>query len=204
MTIKLDLKGGKIVDITIVLGAIAGLLQLVAFVIYNKQIIHGTSQPNVATWTLWAYLTVLNVSSYAVMSNDWVKCILPAVSSAACLATFFFAAYKGKLSKLETWDSAALLIGIFAGFVWWYFSSAKYTNLILQGAAAISFAPTLRGVWKDPLKERALPWYIWSFAYVLNLIVISMRWRNQYEDLVYPVNCLILHAAVGLFARRKV
>lgn len=191
-------------DTAIALGVIAGLLQLVAFAIYNKQIIQGTSKPNAATWTLWSYLTVLNVSSYAVMSNDWVKCLLPAASSAACLATFFYAAYKGKLSKLESLDNATLLVGIFAGFVWWYFSSAKFANLILQGAVAISFAPTLRGVWKNPRMERALPWYLWSIAYVLVLVVITMRWRNQYEDLVYPINCLILHAAVGLLARRKV
>lgn len=190
-------------DTAIALGVIAGLLQLVAFAIYNKQIIHGTSRPNAATWTLWSYLTVLNVASYAVMSNDWVKCILPAASSAACLTTFFYAAYKGKLSKLESLDNVTLLIGIFAGFVWWYFSSAKYANLILQVAVAISFAPTLRGVWINPLIERAWPWFIWSSAYVLNIIMIVMRWRNQYEDLVYPINCLILHATVGLLARRK-
>jgi len=30
-----------------------------------------------------------------------------------------------------------------------------------------------------------------------------LRWQGQYQDLVYPVNCLILHAVVGVMARRK-
>lgn len=188
----------------IMLSIIAGLLHVLAFAIYNKQMIQGTSQPNSATWTLWTFLTVLNVSSYSVMSGDWIKSILPLASSIACILTFLFSLYKGKLSKIDPWDSVALSIGIVSGFVWWYFKSATYANLILQASVAVSFVPTYRGVWKNPLKERALPWYIWSFAYVLSIIVIIMRWKGQYQDLVYPINCLILHVVVGALTKRKV
>jgi len=192
------------VNSAIMLSIIAGLLHVLAFAIYNKQMIQGTSQPNSATWTLWTFLTVLNVSSYSVMSGDWIKSILPLASSIACILTFLFSLYKGKLSKIDPWDSVALSIGIVSGFVWWYFKSATYANLILQASVAVSFVPTYRGVWKNPLKERALPWYIWSFAYVLSIIVIIMRWKGQYQDLVYPINCLILHVVVGALTKRKV
>jgi hypothetical protein len=191
-------------DITILLGITAGLMHVLAFVLYNRQMPKGTSQPNSATWTLWTFLTVLNVSSYAVMSGDWVKSLLPLVSSIACIATFLFSFYKGKLSKIDPWDGLALGIGIISGLVWWYYKSAMYANLILQASVAVSFVPTYRGVWKDPMKERALPWYIWSSAYILSIIVVALRWHNQYQDLVYPVNCLILHAVVGLLTKRSV
>jgi len=192
------------VELIIALGISAGLMHIVAFVIYNKQMLQGTSKPNSATWTLWTFLTVLNVSSYAVMSGDWVKTILPLASSVACILTFFFSLYKGKLSKIDPWDGLALGIGIISGLVWWYFKSATYANLILQASLAVSFVPTYRGVWKEPLKERALPWYVWSAAYVLSIIVIVLRWKGQYQDLVYPINCLILHAVVGMLSKRKV
>ena len=165
--------------------------------------IRGTSQPNSATWTLWAFITVLNLVSYAVMSGDWVKSILPFASSLACILTFLFALYKGKLSKIDLWDGIALFIGIASIIVWWYLKSATYANLILQASIAVSFVPTYRGVWLNPLKERSFPWYIWSFAYSLNIIVIVLRWRDQYQDLVYPINCLILHALVGVLTKRK-
>lgn len=191
-------------EITICLGILAGLLHVLAFILYNKQMLNGTSQPNSATWILWTFLTVLNVSSYAVMSDDWVKYILPLASSISCILTFLFSLYKGKLSKIDPWDGLALGIGIISSFAWWYYNSATYANLILQVSIAISFVPTYRGVWNNPRKEKSLPWYIWSSAYILSIIVIILRWQNQYEDLVYPLNCLVLHAVVGILAEKNI
>lgn len=185
------------------LGILAGALHLVAFGIYNRQIFKGTSKPNAATWTLWAILTVLNFTSYKAMSGDWVKSFLPTASSLACVATFVVALFKGKLSRLNIYDSAALFIGLVAAGAWWYFNSATSANLIMQVAVLISFVPTYRGVWQDPKTEKALPWFIWSSAYILSIAVVVMRWQGQYQDLVYPVNCLILHAVVGVLARRR-
>ncbi len=164
--------------------------------------LQGVSKPNLATWTLWTFLTVLNASSYDVMSGDWVKSILPLASSVACILTFLFALYKGKLSKVDPWDGLALGIGVISALVWWYYKSATYANLIIQFSIAVSFVPTYRGVWRDPKKERALPWYIWSSAYFLSIAVVLLRWQS-WHDLVYPINCLVLHAVVGLLTKRK-
>src|SRR4051812_7178219 len=70
-------------DLTLQLGIAAGVLQLVAFALYNKQILQGTSTPNTATWTLWAFLAVLNASSYAAMTADLAKYFLPITSALA-------------------------------------------------------------------------------------------------------------------------
>jgi len=191
-------------ELALWLSIIAGLMHVVAFALYNKQMLQGTSIPNAATWTLWSFLTVLNVSSYLVMSGDMVKSILPIASSFACIGTFMFSLYKGKLSRVDIWDGSALAIGVVSGLVWWWYHSATYANLILQLSVAISFVPTYRGAWKNPANEKAFPWYLWSSAYILSIFVIVLRWRGQYEDLVYPVNCLILHATVGLLTRRKI
>ncbi len=190
-------------NFVIVLSFLGGFLHLIAFVIYIKQMLKGTSQPNTATWTLWAFLIVLNLSSYAVMSGDWVKAILPAAGAFASVSTFLFSLYKGKLSKLDRWDTLALGIGIVSGLAWWYFKSATYANLILQISILISFVPTYRGVLEDPRKERALPWYLWSTAYLVGMIVILLRWQNQYVDLIYPFLCFLLHAPIGLLTCRE-
>ncbi len=189
-------------DLAVSLAIFAGVLHIVAFAIYNRQMLHGTSVPNAATWTLWAFLTVLNASSYLVMSGDIVKTILPAASSLACILTFVYAGARGKLSRLDGWDRVALVVGLVSGFVWLRYHSATYANLILQISVAISFVPTCRGVWNDSRVERPAPWFIWSSAYVFSMAVVALRWRGQYEDLVYPLNGLVLHAVVGLLSMR--
>lgn len=187
---------------TMWLGIIAGLMHVVAFGFYNKQILRGTSVPNAATWTLWAFLTILNASSYAAMSGDMAKSILPIASSLACVLTFLFSLHKGKLSQIDAWDRIALVIGVVSGLIWWWYHSATYANLVLQLSIAISFVPTYRGVWKNPAVERAFPWCLWSSAYALSVVVIALRWEGQYQDLVYPINGLLLHAVVGLLTKR--
>jgi len=192
-----------ILDVTAkLLGITAGLLHIIAFVIYNRQMLEGTSKPNSATWTLWVFLTVLNATSYSDMSGDWVKNFLPIVSSAAVFVTFLVALFLGKFSKLDSYDLAALVVGCVSGFAWWYYQSAAYANLILQLSILISFIPTYKGVWRDSKKEKSLPWFIWTSAYVLSLIVIYMRWEGQWEELAYPVNCFFLHVGVGFLAGR--
>lgn len=191
-------------QVSVALSIAAGLLHIVAFVFYNKQMLQKTSCPNAATWTLWVSLTILNVTSYKSMSGDWIKAILPITSSAACILTYMFATYKGKFFWPDKWDSIVFATGAVAGLVWWYFQSATYANLILQISIAISFVPTLRGVWSNPQKEKAAPWLIWGTAYILMIAVICLRWQpGHYKDLVYPINCLVLHSLVATFAMRK-
>lgn len=191
-------------DLALALALLAGAMHVIAFIIYNQQMFKGTSSPNAATWTLWAILTVFNVASYRAMSGDWVKTILPLASSTACIITFLVALTKGKFSRLDRYDSIALVIGCIAGFVWFHYQSATYANLILQFAVAVSFTPMYRKVWQNPKAEKWPPWLIWSTAYFCSLAVIYLRWQPGHAtDLVYPINCLILHAAVIPLTWRK-
>lgn len=187
----------------VVLGAIAGLMHIVAFIIYNLQMLRGQSIPNSTTWTLWTFLSTLNCLTYLSASGDWVKGLLPIASSLACIATFFIALRKGKLSKLDKMEKVLLGLGLLSIMVWFTLQSAAKANLVLQASIAISFIATFRSVWKNPKSEKALPWFIWSSAYVLSITVVIWRWQNQWIDLVYPTNCLLLHGIVGLLTFRK-
>lgn len=188
-------------EFALLLSIIATVLQLVGFAIYNRQIITKTSKPNASTWILWVYLTVLNFTSYMVMSDDLVKSILPIASSVACILTFCFAWYKGSFSRLNFWDKIVLSIGLIAGAVWWYYQSATYANIIVQIALIVSFIPTIRGVMLDAKNEKALPWWIWTLAYSLQTITVFFRWQGQFQDLIYPINCLILHGIIGFLSK---
>ncbi len=190
-------------DLTLLLGIAAGVLQLVAFGIYNKQVFQGTTTPNTATWTLWAFLIALNASTYAAMTADLAKSLLPIASALAGLGTFAYALFAGKFRRLDFWDWVVLSIGIAAGVVWWWYQSATYANLLVVGAVVVSFLPLLRGVWKNPAVEKALAWYVWATAYILLTMVVILRWKGQYEDFVYPVSMFFLHLAVGLLTLRK-
>lgn len=190
-------------SVAAILGVAAGLIHVVAFIIYHKQMLQRTSRPNRATWTLWVFISTLNCISYIVMSGDIIKGLLPIASTTACIVVFVVSLFKGKLSRLDLEDYIALVFGFVSLFVWWAYRSATYANLLLQVCIVISFIPTYRGVWKDPSNEKSLPWFVWASAYILTITVVFLRWQGQYQDLVYPINCLLLHGGVGILTLRK-
>lgn len=185
------------------LSACATVMHLVAFALYNAQMMKGASKPNTATWTLWAVLTATNATAYLNASGDWVKSILPLASSIACILTFLFALVRGSFKMLSTADSIAFAIGCVAGFAWWYYQSAVYANLLLQCAIAISFVPTYRQVWNQPSSEKGPPWALWGAAYALLTYVVFLRSHGQWTDYVHPVQGAIMHAAVVPLTWRK-
>jgi hypothetical protein len=185
------------------LGVVAGLVQVMAYIAYNWSLIKGDAAPITSTWTIWAFLSILNASSYTVMSGDIAKSILPISSAAATIYTFAYSMIARKFLVIQFWEWFVLASGIVAGVVWWWYQSATYANLIVAGAASMAFLPFYRWIWKHPENENPFPWYIWTSAYALNTLVVFLRWRDQYQDLVYPVSMFFLHLAAGSMTFRK-
>jgi len=186
-----------------VLATVASLMHIVAFVVYNKQTISGKNTPNISTWAIWAFLSLFNVASYWTMSGDWVKSLLPTISSLMCIATFFISLGKGRFVKISKFDFTALCVGLVAVLVWWRYENATYANLIAQVCIFIGFVPTYKSVWQNPQNEKPLAWFLWTSAYIVGIVVVLLRWNNQYQDIVYYADCIVLHLIVALLALRK-
>lgn len=185
------------------LAIIASLTHIVAFLVYNKQILGAKNAPNISTWAIWGLLSFFNVASYWTMSGDWAKSLLPMISSFLCVATFFVSLGRGHFATIGKYDLAALFIGVVAVAVWLWFKSATFANMLAQCCVFIGFLPTYRSVWENPKNEKALPWFIWTLAYVFGTMVVILRWQGQWQDVVYFANCIVLHLVVALLTFRK-
>jgi hypothetical protein len=187
----------------IILAVLSNLIHITAFIIYNKDLLKGESNPNRASWGIWAFITILNFTSYGSMSGDWIKSLLPTISAILCIGTFFLTLFKGGKFVFNKWDVTALSLSIFASLVWISLQSATYANLILQIAVTIGFIPTVKSVVSKPENEKPLPWFLWSSAFIFAILLVILRWNNQWQDLVYPINALLWHFAVAVISCRK-
>lgn len=153
-------------------------------------------------------MTLLNFTSYKAMSKDWVKSVLPTISSVQCILTFFLALFQGQWKELGWGDIGALIVGIIASVLWWKLkksdkdTASMVANLMLQLGITIGFIPTFQSVWVRPQSEIALCWFLWTVSFAFQTAVVILRWKGQKRDLVYPINCLWLHLVVGLLALR--
>jgi len=185
---------------TILLSLFGAGIKLSGYGRYILGIARGEMRPNMATWTLWVFLSSMNSASYLLMSHDPYKSAVAMAGTTGCILTYVFALRRGSMQGLNRWDRVALSIGLAAGAAWWFLKSASSANLILQAGFIISMIPTYRGLLADHDTEKPAPWLLMSAAYAINLIVVVLRWDGNIIGLVYPGINMISHAGVGILA----
>jgi len=185
--------------LSVILGLIASGVQIIGYIIYSKKISIGRIRPNTASWSIWAFGAVLESYSYIALTNDWVKNILPAACAVSVVWLFVFCVRRGHFDKPTKFEIVIVLMDCAAILVWWVYGSALYANLLLILMAIVSFVPLMIGVWFNPTIEDALPWYLWSVAYAVLVIVVILRWE-KWEDLIYPIVFFVLHLIVGILS----
>ncbi len=205
LSVWLNIWVSRLADIppTVWMSLVAGTISLTAFALYNLSVFTGRIKPNSASWALFAFLVILNASSYLAMSDDWVKSVMPIGNAGACILTFVFGLIFGKFEPLKPEEKKVLIIGMAAALAWWMFRSAMFGNLLLQVAVIVAMLPLLKGVRRNPTIENPLPWWLWTIGFTINLTVVILRWKGQWQDLAYPINTIVLHAWVAILASRK-
>lgn len=187
------------IALTVILGILAGVLQVVGYIFYVKKINLGRIKPNTASWSIWAFGAVLESSSYVFVTGDWVKNILPIACAVSAIVIFIYCFRHGHFEKPTKFEWSLVFLDCVAVFIWWWYSSAVYANLFLVLTAVISFIPIFLHIWKDNMVEDAKPWFIWTLAYAVLALVVMLRWE-KWEDLVYPAIFVILHIVVAILA----
>lgn len=177
----------------------SAVIQASAYGFYWHKVWKGRACPNKAAWFLWGALTILSSTSYAKASEDWVKSLLIIVNSVMCILTVAIVWKLGRFDPLTPYAKVALAIGLLTALVWLYFREADYAQFLMQGAILVGFFENCKMAWHKPEKEQALPWLIWSGAYVINIAVVLLRWNPEnWVSILYPVNSLVCHFAMAM------
>jgi hypothetical protein len=178
----------------------ACVLQIAGHIKYNKQ---SGIEPNVASWTIWGITSIIDTWNYSVMTGDWQKNILSITCSLCCLITWVICLFRHRLSKFKLEHVLSLVICALAMVIWHKYGDVKDSNMILQLDNFVSFTPIIWAVWRRPSDEHPAAWMLWTASYTLGIIVVLMRYQ-QWQDLMYPVSCAILHFIVGSLSKRRV
>ena len=175
-------------------------LNIAAGLTYDWKLLDGSSNPNVASWAVWSFITILNFKSYKDMSKDWKKSAFPLASSILCLITLALVALKGRFAGLNYFDITALVLGSVTSIAWWLVKAAKMATVaqvLSQICIAIGFIPTYIMMWNNPHAEQLLPWIIWPVSFAVQAYVVKLR-EGKFFEFLYPVNCVFLHSAVAV------
>ncbi len=180
----------------ILLGVIIAVTQIAGYYYYYLSVKNGV-RPNTTMWSIWAFGSLLNFFSYAQLSGDFVKDILPLACSLACIALYIHMLSRGKFQKLTLSDWAIVSADMIAVIIWLVTDSALVANIAFQVGTIISFIPVYREIYDNQENETQLPWLVWSTAYFLDIVLVGLRYE-KWGDLVYPVVNFVLHFLMWL------
>ena len=185
----------------VVLPLVASAIHALGFWRYNSQAKAGSSKPNFVSWAIWAFLASLNALSFRAITSS-VVAATPFVGAVGCIGTFIHALVTGKF-EWPDWKEWAILAISLVTVVVWKFYSPLYANLVLVSAFVFSCWPSWKGVWKNPTKEKALPWLLWGSAYGLTTLAIFLG-SGLSLKLTMPIISTLAHLAVpAICAIRK-
>lgn len=174
-------------NIKIILGIIAGIIALLAYIVYIISIFKGGSKPNRATWWIWAFMGLILALSYdlsGASNTVWV----PYVEFLGPFSIALLSLKYGEGGLGNKTDLICLLGAIVSIILWVIFNNpviALVTNLAIDSFAIV---PTIKKSYLRPEGEDFWAWFGTGLADTLNLFAVE---RFTFAILVYPIYMLV-------------
>lgn len=169
------------------LGIIAGIIALLAYVVYVVSILRGKSKPNRATWWIWAFMGLVLALSYKFSGADntvWV----PYMEFFGPLTIAILSIKYGEGGLSDKTDLFCLFGAIASVVLWIVFDNpvvALVTNLAIDSFAII---PTIKKSYLRPEGEDFWAWFGTGVADSLNMFAVE---RFTFAILLYPIYMLV-------------
>jgi hypothetical protein len=164
----------------------AALLQIAGYVYYGVAMFKGENKPSPAAWFLWAIGNGIDLYSYAVVVEDWVKNFLPIACAVSAIGIFVLALRFGKMEMPSKFDCTLILVDLIIVALASFFDQDRIGHLLVCADTVLVYIFVVRDCNKDAESETATPWVLWFSAYSMMLLTVILRY-DDWWGLVYPV-----------------
>ncbi len=182
----------------IVIGILAGVLQLAAFPPYLQDILKGNTRPNIVSWGLWTLIQGIGIW-VMVASPDgfsWPLVLLCATTfnTSAVVLLCLFGYGSKEFGKIER---ACLILALIAIGLWISIKNSALTLTFAILADLVAATPTLVKTWKDPHSEAVAPWVMISVAAALGALSTTIV---DVENLALPIYLAAVNGLIAMIA----
>jgi hypothetical protein len=190
-------------DWHLVLGTIAGLIAMLAVIPYIKDILHGTTRPNIFSFALWeALLLISALAQFSAGASFSLLFVIGDLIGTGLIVALCLLGYGyGKYGKIE-WACTALAI---AAIIAWQVTALPVLAIVFALVAdALAGIPTVIKTFKDPWSEAPAQWLLISFA---SLLAICSTTIVDIPNIIFPAYLFLINGLIGtaaFFGRRLV
>ena len=183
-----------------ILGTIGGLFAFFSIVPYIKDILYGTTRPNVVSYILWCVLLSISIfAQYTSGASSTIILTIGDLAAALVVVIFCFTGYGYK--KYGPIEIVCFVLAIVAIILWQITNNPLLAIIFALIADILAGVPTIVKTYRDPRSELPLGWFMVAFGASLSLISNTIF---DLPNLLFPVWILIVNTLVGFLALRKV
>lgn len=170
------------------LGALSGLMALVAYGFYFRQAVKGQSTPNPSSWGIWLFAGIINAFTYfsVVGGNIWQSLFVMAVTFSVCVV-FIYSLFKGRFTKVTWLEILIFVLALAIGIFWQLTSNDRISNLLLQSIYVLSYIPTVVGLVTGRAKEHYASWLAAVIASLLATLSLLVDFPGDWIAFVSPI-----------------
>jgi hypothetical protein len=183
-------------------GLLAGVIGVVGYLPYIRDILKRTTKPDRASWLIWALeYTVLFFAQFAKGATDSLWLVGLQLVGVLVVCALSFQLGVGSIDRRK----AVLLAGVCLALAVWYFTKdaaiAIYISLAVEASGV---ALTAHKVYKQPGSETLTMWWLVGAAGILGIPAVGRT--TSAVLLVYPISLIIMSGSVigsALLGARK-
>lgn len=184
-----------------ILGVMAVIIGIIAYVPYFRDIFKRKTKPHLFTWLTWSF--IVGIAFFAQIKEGagygaWVTGITAFICIAIAIASFHYG--EKKIKKI---DWLYLILAI-SGLLGWKFTNNPLIAVIMVTLAdTFAFAPTLRKGYEKPHEETISTWALNSLKFFISLIALE---SYSLTTFLYPATLVVTNGslAIILLVRRKI
>jgi uncharacterized membrane protein len=160
------------VNLKLISGILAGLLGVICFVPYLRDIFKKETTPHSYSWLIWAILQTIGVVAIIVGHGGYYGTLGIAAGALFCLTIFLLSLKYGtkNITKLDTFSFVMALVAI---LIWVFTKTPLYSVILISLIDFIGFIPTMRKGYEQPETETASTFFIASISNVFALLALS-------------------------------
>jgi len=180
-----------------VVGVGAGIITLLSFLPYVRDILRGLTHPNLVTWTLWTLNSGILAFAQYTAGASWTLMVVVAATIGTALVTVLAVPFGQRDYGLV--DAVCLVMALAALGGWWW-TKDPLTAIVLGVVAEIfAVSPTIAKTYRAPATETPSTFWLTAFATVLSMIAST---RFDLANLLFPVYFTVMNTLIAVMATR--
>ncbi len=189
-------------DLKLISGIIAGLLGIICFIPYLRDIFKKKTTPHSYSWFIWGILQVTGIVAIITNEGGYYGTLGIAAGAVFCVITFFLSLKYGTRNITKT-DTVSFIAALVAIVIWILTKNAMYSVILISLIDFIGFIPTMRKGYEEPQSETVSTYALAALSNVFALLALSSYSISTSLYLASLVLSNSLFVGLLLIRRRK-